>query len=379
MEPTNPGQLDEDLGLAFHADSAILRGIKSITQATTNASIDGAVFCTASGDDTGNNPHNPMYWLNQAGLNGQLTSLVGSRGNVSGGRAQSPGDSINPSARPVQITRPQDALGLVDLGKLATMLDSARAEKVMKSVERMSALRLAMFQAKSLPEQIRDLIQCGYIKSADLINQFDEQRVNPSQDTDVQNIFNLNGGANETKAASIAKLVIDGLAGAGTIELGGYDYHGGRRARGELADERAGVLIGKTLELAAAKQKDLMIYVFTDGGVSSNGTIDNSGDGRGKGEWNSDSGLRSSAFSIVYKAGGKPEIRDGNRQIGHFKDNGTVETSANLISNSVDTLSKALTANYLALHGKEGELEKAVGNNPFGNNLDQYLAFGKLR
>ena len=84
---------------------------------------------------------------------------------------------------------------------------------------------------------------------------------------------------------------------------------------------------------------------------------------------------------MVYKKDGKPQIRNTNaRQIGHFKaSSASVENSALLTSNSVVNLSKAMVANYLALHGKEGMLESVVGDDPFRNNLDKYLVFNKLR
>ncbi len=47
------------------------------------------------------------------------------------------------------------------------------------------------------------------------------------------------------------KLVIDGNAGAGTISMGGFDYHTGDRATGEARDLRAGRCIGACLEYAA--------------------------------------------------------------------------------------------------------------------------------
>ena len=34
------------------------------------------------------------------------------------------------------------------------------------------------------------------------------------------------------KTAAVMKMVIDGNAGAGTIQMGGYDYHTGERATG---------------------------------------------------------------------------------------------------------------------------------------------------
>ena len=78
------------------------------------------------------------------------------------------------------------------------------------------------------------------------------------------------------------KMVINGYAGAGTITMGGFDYHDGTRATGEMRNFRAGRCIGACLEYAARKDKPLMIYVFSDGSLTRNGMIDNSADGRGK-------------------------------------------------------------------------------------------------
>ena len=57
---------------------------------------------------------------------------------------------------------------------------------------------------------------------------------------------------------------------------------------------------------------------------------------------------------------------------------GSVDGGVNKISTSVESLTKAVVANYLALHGKEGDLAKVVGDNPFGMDLEKYLAFTKL-
>ena len=58
--------INDDLGLAFHSDSAFLRGILDKVSATTAANINGAVIPARSDNDTGNNPHNPMYGINIA-------------------------------------------------------------------------------------------------------------------------------------------------------------------------------------------------------------------------------------------------------------------------------------------------------------------------
>ena len=58
----NSANIDASLGLLFHADGAIKRGIMSkATTPATAAGTNGAVFCAMSQNDTSNNPHNPMY------------------------------------------------------------------------------------------------------------------------------------------------------------------------------------------------------------------------------------------------------------------------------------------------------------------------------
>ena len=96
------------------------------------------------------------------------------------------------------------------------------------------------------------------------------------------------------------KMVIDGYAGAGTIEMGGYDYHDGTRATGETRDFKAGQCIGACLEYAARVGVPLMIYVFSDGSLVSNGMIDNSVAGRGKGVWTADNTATAASLMLVY-------------------------------------------------------------------------------
>lgn len=368
---------DTTLGLAFHPASKMLQGIKEFAAATTLAGTEGALFCTSSGDDTRNNPHNPLYWIAKTGLGGQLVSLVGTADGASGGNAAAPAASIDPSKQPSRITRTTDALGLVDPGKLATLLGNSNdVTKVMNAIKGMSESRLRMFQEQDVPAQIQDLIRCGYVNSSDYLSKFTPAALNASTDPIITGRFaQIANNTQQQAAGSIAKLVLDGYAGAGVIQMGGYDYHGQGRATQDTRDLEAGQMIGRILEVAALKATPVMIYVYTDGGVSSG----QAGAVNGIFPFTSDSGERSAAFTLVYKPGGeRPEVRDDRRQIGAFKAGGSVDGSVNAISTSVEALSKAVVANYLALHGKEGDLAKVVGTDPFGASLEQYLAFGKI-
>lgn len=378
MHPSMPGQTNNDLGLMFHSDSSFLRGISARTSAATRANTDGGIFCTSSADDTGNNPHNPCYWLNKAGAVGGLTQLAGTRNSESGGRSGVPPMSFDPTLQPVILNRPSDALGLVNVGKLGTLFPDDKVQKILKAVERMSEAKIMSFAQQSLPMQIKELVKCGYIGTNELIGKYTPDALDPSLDPLVTQVFNDLGDGDQRKTATIAKLVLDGHIGAGTIEDGGYDYHNGSRATGETRDFGAGELIGQVLELARLKNKPVMIYVYTDGSVTARAETDDSNEGRGKYNWTGDSGQRSSSMMLLFNPDGRAQLRTGRRQIGHFKETGSVENGAMVTSNSVVNLAKAVVANYMSLHGEEANIANVVGDNPFGANLDQYLLFNKI-
>ena len=115
ITPTvDPLVIDQELGLAFHRDSAMLDGIRLRTSATTRSNVNGAVFCARSDNDTGNNPHNPMYGLYRSGVDGDVVTLIGTESSESGGRSVAPMAQIDPTVRPTKVDRPEDATGLVD-------------------------------------------------------------------------------------------------------------------------------------------------------------------------------------------------------------------------------------------------------------------------
>jgi hypothetical protein len=375
---TGQDYVDDSLGLRFHADSAFLRGITERIGAGTAASIDGAIIPARSENDTGNNPHNPLYGIQRAGADGSLLTLIGSRPSDSGGNSMAPAAMINPEVRPTKVDRPSDVTGLVDTGQLVGLLGQDDAVAVMESIYRISDRKLARINSGlnfpdpnsgiTRDEVIKDLVRCGYLKSADIADRFgDPSSLNPALDPDIvgpAGIFSaeeFNSDGEFRKTAAVMKLVINGFAGAGCITMGGYDYHGGRRALGEVRDLRAGRCMGACLEYAARMGVPLMLYVFSDGSLSSNGVIDNSVEGRGKGEWTSDNQTTAASFFLVYNPGGRPQLLGGtpeqqerHRQIGWFRPDGSVETASTPAANNVNLLAETVILNYMALHGEQG-------------------------
>lgn len=383
FHPTLAGKTNSEMGLVFHSDSGMLRGIQSTaTNPLTRAKVEGAVFCTTSDDDTGNNQSNPMYWLAKAGATGELRPLAGTNQTDSGGNSMAPSESLNPAIAPVRIASNQDAINLVSLGNRFTeFTGNAESTGIIDTAARLSNKKLEMIDRRSLPDKIKELIGCSFNQTNAQLAKLSETAVSTVNDAAINNAFapfTNTGIANRAKP--IVKLVLDGYIGAGTIVLGGYDYHDGSRASGDTRDFELGQLIGAIIQAASVKGTDVVVYVLTDGGVAAGQTTDNSAGGGGKFIWAGDSGQRSATFMMVYKTDGRPFLRTSNkRQIGYYKTNGAVEGSAGLTSNSVVNTSKAMVANYLALHGMEGKLEEIIGDDPFKSSLDRYLVFDKIR
>jgi hypothetical protein len=385
MTPGNAGQVNTDLGLRFHSDSAFLRGIVSKTSAATRANVNGTIFCARSDNDTGNNPHNPMYGINKAGADGDLVTLIGTEPSDSGGNSAAPMSMIDPTVRPTKVDSAKDATGLVDTGNLVSLLNQTQAGQVAKAAEEISAIKLAR---ESEDAALESQILCSYEQTTDLISRFgNPDVVDPMLDPDIvgaaTSIFTA-ADLNQDrfrKTAAVMKLVVEGFAGAGTIEEGGYDYHDSTRATGEVRDFMAGQMMGAALEFAARRATPLMIYVLSDGALNSDGTIDNSTAGRGKGIWKGDSSDGAATFALVYSPTARPTLtRTNANQIGYYRTNGSVETASSSVANNVALLAEAVVLNYLALHNQVGRFGSVLPMNGLGSgaSFDNLIAFAPI-
>jgi hypothetical protein len=374
--------IESRLGLAFHSDSAFGRGILERVAPTTAAVINGAVIAARSENDTGNNPHNPMYGIARAGAKGQLLTLIGSRASPSGGNSAAPMALMDPTLTPTKVDRASDVTGLVDTGALVGLLSIDDTVAVMESIARISHNKMQNVQTQVTRDAvIKDMVRCGYIKSADLVDRFgDPSALNPDQDPDIVGaggIFTQAEYDNDTefrKTAAVMKMVINGYAGAGTITMGGYDYHGQGRNTGEVRDLRAGRCMGACLEYAARRGVPLMLYVFSDGSLSANGVVNTTVDGRGKFDWSSDNQQTALSFFLVYNPAGRPQIFTGDgipaarhQQIGYFRGSGDVETASSPAANNVNLLVETVVLNYMALHGQQAQFATLFPNNGLGS------------
>ena len=374
-----------DLGLGFHFDSAFRRGILDKVSAAT----------------------------------GSILGNAGSETSDSGGNSTQPLMLFDPALAPTKVDRPSDVVNLVDTGDLVGILSKDDATKVMESIYRLSDEKMNNVQNWSDPDlqtqalatrdvDIETAVRCGYLKAADIADRFGGTPISPTADpqivaADGTGIFTTDEFINNPdgrsqrefqKTASIMKLVINGFAGAGTVEMGGYDYHGGARAEGEVKDFRAGQCMGACLEYAARLNMPLMLYVFSDGSLSSNGVLDNSTNGRGKGEWTSDNSSTAGSFFLVYnpdRLGGRPTLMGGNpdeelihQQLGYMDAGGSVVRNATPMANNVNLLVNSVVLNYMALHDQinNGAFSAVYQNlgisHGLGTDLERYIAFNPI-
>jgi hypothetical protein len=387
MVPSSSANIDPSLGLLWHADGAIKRGILSVaTTPATAAGTSGAVFCAESQNDTQANPHNPMYGIAMAGAQGQLLTLIGTESSVSGGNSEAPMMLINPALQPTTINQPSDATALVPIppGGVQDPLSVAVIESQTRisggSTPFASGNEATIGGALSAPNgttpgvqlytdptadtTLKNQVRCSYVKAANTADLFgNPSALDPTQDpliiggaSPIFTAAQMNSNSDAAATATVMKLVIDGFAGAGTITMNGFDYHDGTRATGETRNFQAGQMIGAVLQYAALRKVPVMIYVFSDGSLNANGMVDSSAAGRGKLGWQGDNSSVASTFFLAYNPQGRPALRGAasTQQIGNFTPDGNVVSTSSPAANSVDSLVYTVLLNYMGLAGTDG-------------------------
>jgi hypothetical protein len=394
--------IDTSLGAAWHSDGAILRGIQSMASTAAQGNTNGVAIAAMSQNDTQDNPHNPMYGIYDAGADGNLLTLIGTEATTSGGNSMAPAALINLSVSPTVVTKSSDITGLVNTGQLGTMFtDPNDAVQVLQSTIRLSGGDLSStggFGGKlgqittqlnntAADAALKTATRCGYVKSTVLVNEFgNPTTLNPDIDPLIVGsggIFTPTQYAESSfqMTAAVMKMVVNGFAGAGTITLGGYDYHDGTRATGETRNFLAGQCIGACLEYAKRVGKPLMVYVFSDGSLNSTNMIDTSAAGRGKFGWQGDNSSVASTFFLVYNPSGRPTVNASAttpNQIGSYTAGGSVNSSSSPAANAVNLLVNTVILNYMALHGQQANFATTIANNGLGTGLDALIAFNPI-
>jgi hypothetical protein len=419
MVPSAAGFTDASFGLLWHSDGAILRGMKTTaTTAATAAGTSGAVICGMSQNDTGQNPHNPMYGLAMIGSRGTLLNLVGNQSSVSGGNSASVPYMINPLFQPTTISLPSDDVALVSTGGApadpvsVAVLESqtrisggnglyasgtdesaymANGVTSVLSPPTGSQTGISLYPGGGIPDnQLKNQVRCAYAQSAYTAATFgNPASLDPTQDpliigggTPIFTAAQMQSDSDVQKTASVMKLVCNGYAAAGTITMSGFDYHDSTRATGETRNFKAGQMIGAVLEYAQRVGTPLMVYVFSDGSLSSSSMVDTSAAGRDKLAWQGDNQTVSSTFFLAYSPKGRPTPVNGaaSQQIGWYTAAGAVDTTSSPAANSVTQIPEVMLLNYMALVGQAGQFSATFPQQGLGSASAQagLTAFGSI-
>lgn len=387
--PNNPNKIDDRYGLKFHRSSGILQGMREILDGQTmpngeliEKGVDGCLFACRTADDTATNPINTTFMANKAGAQGQLVQIIGNNATDSGARSLVPPDQYDSNLRSTVISSGNDAAGLLSLGSTLSgnqylnaseivngnNVGQERIKKFMDRISNMSKTKLAEINQKSPLGQLQQVLNCSFENAKQLFDAYSADQLNPANDAAIVTAF-----ANAPqKDAAVAKLVLSKIAGAGTITMGGYDYHGNGAQVTHDRDVEVGRTIGRLILAARLKEENLCLHVYTDGAVGGDagGTTQGVTTINGvipKVMWTNDSGTRSSALMIVYKHDhdGSSLVREDSnnvprRQVGSFVKAGGVNLNTP-IGNSTQALWQAIMLNYLALQGREGEYDSIFG------------------
>jgi hypothetical protein len=376
--------IDNTLGIAMHSDSAILRGMKMRASAATLANVNGAVFPIISQTDTNINPFNPMFGLHTAsGAAGALLSLIGNQATTSGGNSMAPYYMVDQTVLPTVVTRPKDLTGLVSTGPL--VLSQPHTVEMLESMERITAMKLPQVNT-GIPSQdttLKNLVQCSYVDAAYLVDKYGNAvaTLDPTQDPNITGTGGIFTAAdlqdNEfLTVATAMKAVGNGYAAGSTTEMGGYDYHTGDRMTGEGRNLKVGQCVGAVMEYLARIGFPGCIILISDGSLFSNGMVDNSVGGRGKGVWTADSSTTAAAVMLAFDPKGRPAV--SANQIGSFNPDGSVNSTGSVVASAPNLAAEAFVANYLAMHGQVGQFQSVVWANGQAQGLGSASNYQKV-
>ncbi|MEO0334954.1 MAG: hypothetical protein AAF202_01075, partial [Pseudomonadota bacterium] len=237
--------------------SQFIVGVTNETQVTT---LQQAAFVAApvrTRDDSDENKLNLEGMVAAAGRAGTILPHLGNNRNQ---------DALIPSPNPLNVNSFGSIEGALAIGgRLGSRLNKNQQARLFKTIEDLTMSQARGIASKTGGAELQKLVACSSKDNSDLVGS-DDPGVNPSANANFLGVWgNPDMNSREFTQASIVYNVIRGNAAAGTINLGGYDYHNGTRSRGDEKDLEAGTVVGRILESFATMGVKGFVVVTTDG------------------------------------------------------------------------------------------------------------------
>jgi len=339
--------------------SGFYNGITAETQITTRQNTAFVAAPVRTRDDSDENKLNLEGMVAKAGRAGSILPHLGANRNQF---------AMVPPPNPLNVTRFASIEGALAIGgRLGATLDKAQQSRLFSAIERLTQDHSRGLASKSGGAELMSLVQCATKDNAALVGT-DDPGVNPSADNGFMQVWgNPDMNSREFTQAAIVYNVLKGNAAAGTINLGGYDYHNGTRTRGDQGDTVAGEICGRILESFAQQGTKGFLVVTTDGSVT--GPMSEVAGS----PWTSDRGSAGMAYMIAYDPLGAPQ--SSGYSMGHYLGGASQQAvdQSFITSGTAEMCAAGIFANYLSFSGQIGLLE-AVLPRTFGTaDLDQIL------
>jgi len=347
------------------AGNGISQFYAGLTAVAQMATMQNSAFVAApvrTRDDSDENKLNLEGMVAKAGRAGTILPHLGANRNEAA--------FINPP-NPLNVRRfnnIEEALAIG--GRLGNQLNKNQQATLFKTIESLTKNQTRGIASRSGGAELQKLVNCATKDNSDLVGT-DDPGVNPINDANYLNVWGLDAGSDtgsgEFTQASIVYNVLKGNAAAGTINLGGYDYHNGTRTSGDQRDNNAGTLVGRILESFAAMGTKGFIAVTTDGSVT--GPMSEMAGS----PWTSDRGSAGMAYMLAYDPSGAPQ--SSGFQMGHFlggKSQQAVDQSF-LTSGTPEMASAGIFANYLSFSGQISLLDAVLPRVFSASDLDKIL------
>lgn len=334
-------------------------GLVGAATAGTLAKTTMINMCTPSTDDTSDNEFDPTAMI--LALGAPPTSIMpklAPSNTVTGIGQQSA--VRQPQSAPLRVTSFADVQrALAPAGSLATRLDKPRREQLLRLVASLSGTQARAVAApgSATGTTLARLVECA--TGQNITNSaVTDPGIDPAVgDGNIGALWGLNPATKTGDAYNKATIVYNTIKGncdAGAIEEGGGDYHGQGRGVQNPKDQAVGRLIGLSLESAAQMNKPLVIFVVSDGSVSTG-----SGSALGTGFAN-DSGNKCTPLMFFFDPNMKPRHKEDawGLQLGHMT--AGQGCSGDTVVGSPVKAATAVAWNFAAFAGVQDRAEKSL-------------------
>lgn len=364
----NQVPLEKEFGNATFAANSVSKFLVGVRAQAAAATIANTAFIGIpcdSQNDTNSNKFDISGAITKAGLVGTNLPNLG-RVNTRTGINQAAALLAPPS--PLVVSSYNSLLTSIGYSaSLGTALNQTQKNSLAKLMSSLSESQTRKIAAVQGGEGVKKVLDCAGIKNVDVV-QKGSAIVDPRQNAAYSQVWgiaaNTAAGNRELIFGSMIYNTLVGQAGVSNLELGGYDYHDNTRTTGDTKDQDAGVVVGRILQSAAVMQKPVMIYIVSDGSVSSaDSTARNA-------PWQGDRGSNGVAYLLYYDPKGRPATSDF--QIGQFNNNQAADPTFVTGANP-ELAAAAVFANWCQANKRNDLFDRVAGRILDANQLAQVI------